>query len=1541
MPVINQITNFKIGGVTYTGTSAQLNTNSGVFPGAALPNKTVVLDASSSITGIGNLNCTTCTATNMIITNLLLDGTPLTSDSLGLISGVVPGTAQVSKALSLDSLGKLNSTLNLASSFVTGDFGTNGNGTNGVNGLFRFTANSGSCFIQAGTVLTADSAADIFFGNLLTTISTSSRKIIFKANGQVGINTSSPSQFLDVNGTSRMNTLLVGTSTDTSRMISVLDNTQGDNSRRFITLGKANTANNQLELFWHHTSDNSSANYGGFNVNNVNNILTMFANTRIGMNTSNPVKQLEINSVTGDCIRLTRNNNVGTATNFSDFSVDSDGHLNISASGGHVNISNHNGSTNGLELGGVLLTATANELNNVSGLVPGTVQASKLLIVDANKDLGTLRNLKVGGIFTNFNVGALKVASYGNIELIGRPIKYDLISSFAALSSYNPADQLDGNVTFTTFYSLEIVGFIKPQFQENYTFHVAGDDRIRLWVNDTLVFQSWSTPFSEQASQTIALPGSTWVPIRIHYQQMNLASTISIKWSSPSVAKADIDPSRMAWDNNQLPTIQRPYFMDNSNIFSSTSNSSVFMRQAIDTNGAVSFNITGGNAQSYTFNNAPVNITSGLQLGGTLITVTGDELNYNAGVTLGTIVPNKVITVDSLGRINGEVKINNQSLFVGDITGTNGILRITNSGAVVYLQTGVSNSQGSATDLFFGNISNTTTTSTRKIMFKANGFIGFGTATPTYPVSLVTTTNSSGFSHSDGTTTLNTFINSNVATIQTVTNSNLTFSTNSAASQLILTTGGNFNITTHNAATTGLQLNGILVTSSANEINTLAGITAGTALPSKALILDASSNLTGVNNFIATNLTGTLQPASASQPNITTIGTLTSLTSGAITTTGTLNINSEAGSTLRLNTTTNAARCNMQFTTPTTTWELGARGSGASAPADGFYIYKGAYRFVITSSGNIGIGSNTSPSYTCDVTGSARVTSQLFIGASPYTNAFPLNIQQEGVGFSQSNGTVSLVTNTGTGYPAGYLYTSTAHPLGLGAGNTGLHLVIQTNGNVGIGYSTTSASYKLDVLGTMRSSVLLVGDSTDDSAGRLASLLDGSIAVGDKRVLALGRSNTSNNQLEISWKNVATGSTTNYGSISTNGTSDVLNVFASGNVGISTTTPLSGSKLDINGLARAKQVLVGNSTDTASSRLISALDSTMTSGTGRYITLGQSASSGNQAEIAFNYVGAGSSANNLNFGFFGGASMYLTYAGNLGLGYSTPQYRLDVSGSARINGSLSVGSATIGSYPFTVNASGNGMAHTNGTITLNTFLGGSITGAYIQTASNHPLAFGTNNSSAQMTLTTAGNFGIGTTNPDSRLEVNGHFRCNFVTKCYFPANQSFPLEVGSIVSSVTNYGYLNVSGGTGTSGSSGNANFSARFDGRIIVGGEVDVVSDYRIKNNIADMTDSFCKEFIKTVNPVTYKLRKETNGKTHYGFIAQDLMKQGFEQLVSVVPEAGMVEIIEADGFVNPKDAKFTVCYDQIIPILTKNIQMLLTRVDQLEEIIKELKNK
>jgi hypothetical protein len=62
-----------------------------------------------------------------------------------------------------------------------------------------------------------------------------------------------------------------------------------------------------------------------------------------------------------------------------------------------------------------------------------------------------------------------------------------------------------------------------------------------------------------------------------------------------------------------------------------------------------------------------------------------------------------------------------------------------------------------------------------------------------------------------------------------------------------------------------------------------------------------------------------------------------------------------------------------------------------------------------------------------------------------------------------------------------------------------------------------------------------------------------------------------------------------------------------------------------------------------------------------------------------------------------------------------------------------------------------GFSHTDGTIGVGTFVG---TGAgWIQTHSNHPLLFSTNNGVAQMALTTNGRLGIGTSTPATTLDV--------------------------------------------------------------------------------------------------------------------------------------------------------------------------------------------
>jgi hypothetical protein len=85
-----------------------------------------------------------------------------------------------------------------------------------------------------------------------------------------------------------------------------------------------------------------------------------------------------------------------------------------------------------------------------------------------------------------------------------------------------------------------------------------------------------------------------------------------------------------------------------------------------------------------------------------------------------------------------------------------------------------------------------------------------------------------------------------------------------------------FDIASHDG-TNGLKLGGVLVSASSAEINVLDGATAGTAVASKALVVDSSKDINlGSGDITATNVTGTLQ--TAAQANITSVGSLNGLT---------------------------------------------------------------------------------------------------------------------------------------------------------------------------------------------------------------------------------------------------------------------------------------------------------------------------------------------------------------------------------------------------------------------------------------------------------------------------------------------------------------------------------------------------------------------------------------------------------------------------------------------------------------------------------------
>ncbi len=181
-----------------------------------------------------------------------------------------------------------------------------------------------------------------------------------------------------------------------------------------------------------------------------------------------------------------------------------------------------------------------------------------------------------------------------------------------------------------------------------------------------------------------------------------------------------------------------------------------------------------------------------------------------------------------------------------------------------------------------------------------------------------------------------------------------------------------------------------------------------------------------------------------------------------------------------------------------------------------------------------------------------------------------------------------------------------------------------------------------------------------------------------------------------------------------------LYVDPSNNVGIGTTTP--SSRLHVSGSDFPLATLTRSTAGTAAVRF----ESGSTSG----------------------YVGYREDLLGLAFGFSdSGPSMFLDTLGNLGIGTTSPSEALHVSGNIRADG---------GAYTFTINPThGSGPRLQLGTLADQDafFEIGSFNNINNFDSKDRDLALYTSGNSGQLYLDTNGNIGIGTTSPDSKLHV--------------------------------------------------------------------------------------------------------------------------------------------------------------------------------------------
>lgn len=386
------------------------------------------------------------------------------------------------------------------------------------------------------------------------------------------------------------------------------------------------------------------------------------------------------------------------------------------------------------------------------------------------------------------------------------------------------------------------------------------------------------------------------------------------------------------------------------------------------------------------------------------------------------------------------------------------------------------------------------------------------------------------------------------------------------------------------------------------------------------------------------------------------------------------------------------------------------------------FFIGGSEQMRINSSGNVGIGT-TSPAEKLDVRPSAnnvlQVTSASHGTLSGLSAATAYSRGNDGVTglaavFGWNNGGLAMAGREGLVFATG---GSTSYSA------TTERMRIDTSGNVGIG--TNNPGFKLDIVGASTQTILRLKGGT--AAGQGAAYY----------VTCAGSTNTLaafGDAAAISGAAVDQAVSFYAGSNGasfvpmtfTLGGSERARIEAGGNVGIGTSTPLSRLTVQTTGTALNTDALT----------IFGALSATST---GQAISWYQNTSSVRSGYVSLN-TNSGGSASELHFGTTSTFSvtnattkMVIDGAGNVGIGTTTPSYKLDVSATGTESGQFKTSGSINALYLADV-------ATTAGTLYIGTV------------GNNFRVVTGSNE---RVRIEAGGNVGIGTSSPACSLDVVG------------------------------------------------------------------------------------------------------------------------------------------------------------------------------------------
>ncbi len=1236
-------------------------------------------------------------------------------------------------------------------------------------------------------------------------------------------------------------------------------------------------------------------------------------NVWIGDPIGSSIYRLVVDAPNQYCLELSNNPNNSTAA----FTVSSTGVLSIITSGNDINLSSNQirFANNSLYLGGAQVLTTADELNYLKS-TRGTGSADKALVLDSDSSIGGINVLSATSIS-----GTLQTAYQPSITQL------DTININNSLS-------LAGILISSTASELNYVHITPGTTNANKAMILDSDKSIS-GINIL------SASYFDGILQTAAQPNITSVGT---LSALNISGWLGVGTTNPSTDVEIYSEDNPILKLNNGTTAANITIDINGNLrlnpdgdLMLQSNHSLRLNGTGEISGAISISATNLTGTIQTADQP--NITSI----GTLSTLVVTDW-----IGLGTSDPAKKIEIfDEAGDC---IRLSRTNTEYVDLTlNSSGDLLINPVGTNIRLSSGTSLRFNSGSISGVDDFAATTISGTIQTADQPNitsiGILDSLNVSNTITCDTITANEIDG--------TIQTAFQPNITAIGILTHLSITGILNvgtvsaatlsgtiQTASQPNITSIGTLtNLTVSNILSVGIvdaaNISGVIQTVSQPHITSIGTLTNLTV-----------SNTLNVSTVSATNLNGTIQ--TAAQPNITAIGTLNTLsvTNGidcssltATNLTGTLQTAAQPNITslgiLSSLSVTNGIGCASLTATNLT---------GTIQTASQPNIRTLGTLTNIYTSGKIGINT-TNPLYDIDI-------------VSADGNAIQVGYNETLISISASSTGDIVLTTDGQRV---ILANGTSLRFSGGGSIIGLTSLTATNIN---GTIQTAAQPNITSLGMMNyleSASIRIGPahtstysiSVSDSSGRFLSLTDGTVIVTERII-----------------------------------DGEYLISSSTGRVGLAMNVDLALNGGTILGLTT---LTVGGFTVTGDQ--LSLLESVAT-GTVAPNSLLAADSSSNL--VGFNQLGA----TTLTLGAVSINSSQLSLLTTTTPGTATPNTILmpDLLGNIVGFNNISTTSLTVGGN----NISGATFALleniTVGVVIANTVLAAdsnlNLTGFNNLTATN---LYGTIQTAAQTNITSVGtlsslnvtgNVGIGTQMPDKKVDINSPTgNClrlsynkavsstNYADFIVSPegnlsiissggttvidtaninkliigntSNYTLPIEVGyqSFVLPIAfAYNTNTNSHGLIGAGNTTSYNYSIRALGRIMCTQSLDVISDRRVKYNINELTDEYCTKFVKETTPVSFNMINGDNSLSH-GYVAQDLLRYGFDSLVNLIPDDTMEQEIDDDGLISPAGIKFTIAYEHIIPILAKNQKRLMEenqeltqKIDKLLEMIQQL---